>query len=64
MTVVWIIIWVAVAAVIALLVIRERRSGRKVAPDAVQRRRESTFRMHTGASHLQSRMPNKAPDRE
>jgi hypothetical protein len=64
MTTFWIVFWVVAIAVLAVLVVRERRSGRKIAPDAVQRRRESTFRMENGASHLQSRMPDKAPDRE
>jgi hypothetical protein len=45
-TFVWIVIWVAVLCLLAFLALRERRSGRKVAPDAVKQRREDTFRMN------------------
>ena len=47
-TFVWILIRAAVILELAFFTIREHRSGRRVAPDAVRRRRENTFRMHAG----------------
>lgn len=43
--IVWIVIWSVVACLLALLVLRELRSGRRVARDASQQRREDTSRM-------------------
>ena len=58
----WIIGWVLVVGVIVFLVIRDRRSGRRIAPDAVRRRRDDTFRMQTAADQYHSKMPKKDPD--
>ncbi len=45
-TFVWILIWAVAIGALAFFAIREHRSGRRVAPDAVRLRREDTFRMH------------------
>ena len=63
MTVVWIILWALLISGVTFLAVRERRRGRRVAPGAVQQRRDDTFRMRTAASHLQSAMPKKDPYR-
>lgn len=62
MTVFWIIVAV-ICVGLALLAVRERRAGHRVSPDAVQQRRDDTFRMRTGADYYQSSMPRKDPRR-
>jgi hypothetical protein len=59
-TFVWILIWLAVIGSVAFFAIREHRSGRRVAPDAVRRRREDTFRMHAAGEHHY--VPKKEPN--
>lgn len=59
-TFVWLLIWAAVIGSVAFFAIREHRSGRRVAPDAVRRRREDTFRMHAAGEFYD--MPKKDPD--
>lgn len=53
----WILVWAVVIGSLAFFAIREHRSGRRVAPDAVRRRREDTFRMRAAREHLD--MPKK-----
>lgn len=60
-TIVWILIWVAVIATVAFFAVREHRSGRRVAPDAVRRRKEDAFRMRAAGQHQD--MPKKDPHR-
>jgi hypothetical protein len=57
---IWILIWAAAIGVLAFFTIREHRSGRRVAPNAVTRRREDTFRMHAAGEHYD--MPKKDPN--
>ncbi|ROR90948.1 hypothetical protein [Nocardioides aurantiacus] len=62
MTVFWIIVAVTCVGLV-FLAVRERRAGRRVSPDAIQQRRDDTFRMRTGADYYQSSMPKKDPNR-
>lgn len=62
-TVFWILGWALVVGGIVFFAICERRTGRRVAPEAVRRRRDDSFRMHTAAIQYQSEMPEKDPDR-
>lgn len=61
-TFVWLLVWAVAIGTLAYFAIREHRSGRRVAPDALRRRREDTFRMHAANEHYD--MPKKDPSRD
>ncbi len=58
-TIAWILLLIAGIGLLAFLAIRERRSGRRVAPDALRRRRDDTFRMQAASEFLEA--PRKDP---